>query len=204
MSLILNQSIKYVLALLVIAASTSACLQEELPGDEAGLDLEAFVLPEQADELANAGFELDMAPTEPEPGDLVEDEYHAQASPAYPYYQYEGLYPTQTPCSGRYYLPPVRGGATRTVTYQGWIITLKYYYHGECGSFARIENAPSGQCWAYLDRSNDNGQTWANVAEPVDPGINFAYTKVGNNLSGRVSRAALVCGGGVLARTNWY
>lgn len=132
----------------------------------------------------------------------------AQASPGYPHYRYEGLYPPQTPCSGRYYLPSVRGGATKTATYQGRTITLKYYYNGGCGSFARIENAPSGQCWAYLDRSDDGGRTWDTVTEPVDSGITFAYTKVGNNLNGRLSRAALVCRGStsgiVLARTNWY
>jgi hypothetical protein len=193
----LHRLLNYALASMVIAASTSACMLEEIPEDETGA------------ELASLDSDPEMDPTEAESGDLVEDEYYTQASPGYPYYQYEGLYPTQTPCSGRYYLPQVSGGATRTASYQGRTITLKYYYHGECGSFARIENAPSGQCWAYLDRSNDGGQTWANVTEPVDPGINYAYTKVGNNLSGRVSRAALVCRGSgssfvVLARTNWY
>jgi hypothetical protein len=46
------------------------------------------------------------------------------------------------------------------------------------------------------------------VQETVDPGINFAYTMVGNNLSGRLSRAALACGPSaprkVIARTSWY
>jgi hypothetical protein len=204
----LNRSMNYVLALLVMAASSSACLQEELPGDEAGIELEAVGSPEQPDELGSLGHDPEMEPTEAESGDqslrMVEDGDYGQASPGYPYYQYEGLYPTQTPCSGSYYLPPVSGGAIKTAIFQGRTITLKYYYNGGCGSFARIDNAPSGQCWAFLDRSNDGGWTWDNVAEPVDPGITYAYTKVGNNLNGRVSRAALVCGNLVLARTNWY
>ena len=200
----------YALASMAIAASTSACTLEELPGDETEVEeLEAVVLPEQPDALASLGSDPEMDPTEAESADLVEDGNHVLASPGYPYYQYEGLYPTQTPCSGRYYRPQVSGGATKTVIRNGRTITLKYYYHGSCGSHARIENAPSGECWAYLDRSNDGGRTWANVTEPVDPGISYAYTKVGNNLNGRVSRAALVCRGSgstflVLARTSWY
>jgi hypothetical protein len=59
-----------------------------------------------------------------------------------------------------------------------------------------------------LDRSTNGGRTWSWVQETVDPGINFAYTMVGNNLSGRVSRAALACGPSaprkVIARTGWY
>ncbi|MFG3497394.1 hypothetical protein [Streptomyces sp. NPDC047928] len=130
------------------------------------------------------------------------------ASAPYGRYAYEGVYPGSTPCSGRYYLPSdVPGGATRSVSYAGRTVTLKYYYNGGCGSFARIENAPT-DCEAYLDRSDDGGATWVNVSEQVESGLNYAYTKMGNNLNGRYSRAALVCGlgstGVVLARTNWY
>lgn len=128
----------------------------------------------------------------------------ALANPGYPHYKYEGLYPTETPCSGRYFLPNVKGGATRTATFEGRKITLKYYYNPGCGSFARVENAPSGRCEAWLDRSDDDGSTWATVKEPVDTNINFAFTKVGNNLQGRLSRAALICNGDLVVRTNWY
>jgi len=56
-----------------------------------------------------------------------------------------------------------------------------------------------------VSHSADGERTWAWVAETVDAGIDYAYTMVGNNFSGRVSRGALACGNGqVLARTSWY
>lgn len=132
----------------------------------------------------------------------------AQAAASYGTYKYEGSYPTATPCNGSFAQPLTR--PTKIVISNGYVMQLKYYYHASCGSFARIEGAPSGKCWAYLDRSDDGGTTWAYTAEPVDSGIDYAYTKMGNNLNGRVSRAALACdfdGDGprvVLARTAWY
>ena len=127
----------------------------------------------------------------------------AQARPfhsaGYPAFANEGLYPEATAC--RYSLLQ-----SKRVVRQGRTIMLKYFYNGRCGSFARIDNAP-GDCSVYLDRTPDGDTVggWAFVGETVDPGINFAYTQVGNNLSGRLSRAALVCGlGGVLERTDWF
>jgi hypothetical protein len=118
----------------------------------------------------------------------------------YPRFTYEGSYPTQTPCSGAYQLLQ-----SRTASWGGRTITLKYFYNGGCGSFARIENAPS-DCWVILDRTPVHSTaSWSWVEETVDPGDNFAYTKMGNNLNGRYSRGALACGpGSVLARTDWY
>ncbi|WP_327721631.1 hypothetical protein OG381_44205 [Streptomyces sp. NBC_00490] len=112
----------------------------------------------------------------------------------------EGLYPEQTSCSGRYYQPNVPGGATKTVVYAGRTITLKYFYSPGCGSFARIENAPEG-CAAH---SNRDGSTIVWVLETVDPGIDYAYTKVINNLDGRLSKAVLFCNDQRLAETAWY
>lgn len=126
----------------------------------------------------------------------------AQATPyhgsGYPAFAYEGRYPEATPCS--YGL-----NQSRTASWAGRSIRLKYFYSGGCGSFARIENAPR-DCRVVLDRSTDGGRSWSWVLETVDPGIDYAYTQVGNNLSGRVSRGALVCGsnGTVVVRTNWY
>lgn len=128
----------------------------------------------------------------------------AQEKPGYPYYEYEGLYPTQTPCAGDYALPDVEGGATLTASHAGQTMTLTYYYHDACGSFARIENALPERCSAILDRSNNGGQTWDDVVEPVEPGSTVASTQIGNNLDGRRSRAALVCDNILLARTKWY
>ncbi|MFI0977748.1 hypothetical protein ACH4SP_12125 [Streptomyces sp. NPDC021093] len=130
----------------------------------------------------------------------------ASAAPShssnYPKFTYEGKYPENTPCSGSYSL------IHRTsANVNGRTITLKYFYAGGCGSFARIENAPQG-CYAWLDRTSyvpsGNPTSWDWVRESVDSGINYAYTQVGNNLNGRVSRAALVCGSTVHARTAWY
>ncbi len=163
-------------ALHVVAALTVVALGGCGPGEIDSSDLESIELEEQG----------------------------LSSSPAYGTFRYEGSYPERTPC--KFYLPPVPGGATRSAYLAGWgYITLKYFYSDGCGSFARIENAPTGRCAAVLDRSTDGGRTHVNVSEPVDPGINFAYTKMGNNLNGRVSRAALVCRPNVvLARTNWY
>ncbi|MGW2329712.1 hypothetical protein ACWC5C_28700 [Streptomyces sp. NPDC001700] len=113
----------------------------------------------------------------------------------------EGLYPEQTSCSGRYTQPNVPGGATKTAVYQGRTITLKYFYNSGCGSFARIENAPQG-CAAHSNRLEGSQIVW--VLETVDPGINYAYTKIINNLNGRQSRAVLICNNQTLASTAWY
>jgi hypothetical protein len=127
----------------------------------------------------------------------------AQAAPGhssgYPRFAYEGRYPESTPCS-------YNQVASRTGNWGGRNITLKYFYSSRCGSFARMENAPStGECVVYLHRTlNNNVSNWAWVAETVDAGINFAYTMVGNNLSGRLSRGVVVCGANEIARTNWY
>ncbi|MET8974644.1 hypothetical protein ABZX85_03405 [Streptomyces sp. NPDC004539] len=120
----------------------------------------------------------------------------------YPLFSYEGSYPGNTPCSGSYSL--VR---QTSAVVSGRTIALKYFYAGGCGSFARIENAPQG-CYAWLDRTSyvpsGTPTSWDWVRESVDPGIDYAYTQIGNNLNGRLSRAALVCGTTVYARTAWY
>lgn len=113
----------------------------------------------------------------------------------------EGLYPEQTSCSGRYTQPRVPGGATKTAVYQGRTITLKYFYSPGCGSFARVENAPR-DCAAHSNRLDGSKIVW--VLETVDPGINYAYTKVINNLNGRQSRAVLICDNRTVASTAWY
>ncbi|MEU7278133.1 hypothetical protein AB0A69_04980 [Streptomyces sp. NPDC045431] len=105
-------------------------------------------------------------------------------------YAYEGSYPTVSGCSGTFALKYTTGASG---------ITLKYFYSSKCGSFARIENAPQG-CVAVAQRADGGG--W--VSESVDPGINYAYTKIANNLNGRLSRAILSCNGHDLASTPWY
>ncbi|WP_050793712.1 hypothetical protein [Streptomyces viridosporus] len=111
-------------------------------------------------------------------------------------YALEGQYPTVSGCSGTFR----QIGPTR---YAG-SAALKYFYSDSCGSFARIENSRAN-CAAVLERSN-NGTHRADgwVSETVDSGVTYAYTKIGNNLHGRVSRALLACDGHVLAETGWY
>jgi len=125
----------------------------------------------------------------------------AQAKPfdsgiGYPRFANEGGYPAG--CAYR------QVGLTKSASWNHRHVTLRYFYSG-CGSYARIDNAPS-DCKVYLDRTPTTSRaSWDWVAETVDRGITYAYTQVGNNLSGRWSRGALVCGAGrVLARTDWY
>jgi hypothetical protein len=129
----------------------------------------------------------------------------AQAAPfdsgaGYPRFAHEGVYPERSGCTYRLQ-------KSTTGRWGGRTIALKYFYSGGCGSFARIDNAPR-DCSVWLDRTPDGNTVggWDYVGETVDPGINYAYTKVGNNLNGRLSRGALVCGPRnlVIARTGWY
>jgi len=120
------------------------------------------------------------------------------SGPGYGRFAYERSYPAAKCAFGQV-------GATRSASWKGRSVTLRYLYSGKCGSYARIDNAPA-DCKVYLDRTpSSNRAHWDWVAETVDPGINYAYTQVGNNLNGRLSRGALVCGAGqVLTRTGWY
>ncbi|MFD5662061.1 hypothetical protein [Streptomyces hirsutus] len=111
-------------------------------------------------------------------------------------YGMEGQYPTISSCAGTF------GQVGPTQRFEN--MALKYFYSGSCGSFARIENSRAN-CAAVLERSNNGvGRADGWVSETVDPGIAYAYTKIGNNLHGRVSRALLTCDGHVLAETGWY
>ncbi|MGI8779573.1 MAG: hypothetical protein ACR2L8_05285 [Solirubrobacteraceae bacterium] len=117
----------------------------------------------------------------------------AQAYPqqggGYPAYPYEGLFPNQTPC--RYSLKRWADGQDIG---GGGPLRLRYFYSSRCGSFARVDNAPR-HCRVVLERSSTGftlPPAW--VLETVDPGINYAYTKVADNLQGRLSRSYVQCG----------
>jgi hypothetical protein len=111
-------------------------------------------------------------------------------------YGNEGQYPTTSFCNGTFR----QIGPTKYA--EG--MALKYFYSDKCGSFARIENSRPG-CAAVLHRSNSSvGRVDGWVSETVDSGINYAYTQMGNNLNGRVSRALLTCDGHDLTATGWY
>ncbi|OPG10991.1 hypothetical protein B1R27_00340 [Streptomyces sp. GKU 895] len=129
---------------------------------------------------------------------LLPTSAHAAASSGgnYGTYGMEGQYPTTNYCTGTFR----QVGSTQ---YAG-NMALKYFYSDKCGSFARIENSREN-CAAVLQRSDNGvGRNDGWVSETVDPGINYAYTQMGNNLNGRVSRAVLACDGHDLAWTAWY
>jgi hypothetical protein len=128
----------------------------------------------------------------------AEGTYFCYSPDGYPAFEYEGDYQEQTPCKDLFEV-----FETHDVSYGNQTITLKYLYHGDCGSYARIENAPTS-CAAILERTTDHGVSWAWVGEVVEPYLDFAYTQIGNNLDDRRSRAVLICDGEVLQRTDWY
>jgi hypothetical protein len=117
-------------------------------------------------------------------------------------YANEGKYPEQTGAKFRLV-------ATRTATHNGRRITMKVFYNGRIGAFARIDNAPR-DCIVVMDRTPGNQNITGVVGESVDPGISFAYTRIANNLEGRLARGALMCGDAgngnkfVLARSNFF
>ncbi|SEB61008.1 hypothetical protein SAMN05216482_0189 [Streptomyces sp. PAN_FS17] len=51
-------------------------------------------------------------------------------------------------------------------------------------------------------RLADASRVW--VLETVDPGIDYAYTKVINRLDGRLSKAVVFCGSQGLAESVWF
>lgn len=137
---------------------------------------------------------IEDLPEEGAPGPSM----YSDHGPGYPMFEYEGMYPNSTPCHGEFDIVRSTSG-----TYQDQVIALDYYFHGDCGSFAMIENAPES-CAVILDRSTDGGESWAWVRELVEPDLDFAYTMMGNNLGERLSRGALACDGEVIVRTEWF
>jgi hypothetical protein len=120
----------------------------------------------------------------------------------YGVYANEGKYPEQTGAKFRLV-------ARRAATHNGRRVTLKVFYNGRVGAFARIDNAPR-DCVVVMDRTPGTQEITGIIRESVDPGISFAYTKIANNLEGRLARGALICGdagpgqGFVLARTKFF
>jgi hypothetical protein len=46
-----------------------------------------------------------------------------------------------------------------------------------------------------VDRTPGTQEITGVVVESVDPGIDFAYTRIANNLQGRLARGAVLCEG---------
>jgi hypothetical protein len=64
----------HILAAMAIAVLASACIQEDVPGDETAAELKAAILPEQSDELAAIeGAEQAMSFDEGQPGEALDE-----------------------------------------------------------------------------------------------------------------------------------
>lgn len=137
----------------------------------------------------------------------------AQAAPSswgnYGAFANEGSYPTVAGCTGTFFLPAgVPGGAVQTREWQGRQVKLEFYYSNRCGAYGRISNVPP-ECKVTVSRdSNGDRIADAGITETVDPGIDFAYTKIANNLNGRLASASLTCTAAgqtwSVLSTGWY
>jgi hypothetical protein len=103
-------------------------------------------------------------------------------------YQYEGLYPTTSGCAGTFreiYRLQTSGP-------RGASATLILFYSSRCGAFARIENVHDPVdviVDVRLNRSNSGAHTANGYVGETPDGLSYAYTKIGNDLSGRVAQA---------------
>ena len=69
-----NKFIFHILAAMAIVVLVSACMQEDVPGDETAAELGAVVLPEQSSELeAIEGAEQPMSFDEGQPGEAFDE-----------------------------------------------------------------------------------------------------------------------------------
>lgn len=120
---------------------------------------------------------------------------------------HEGAYPTGNhACGGSGWSQPV---AAKSYRYRGRTLTIRLCYSNSSGAYARLDGAAvnESQCEAILDRSDSPHETrsFSSVWETVDDNVGYAYTRVGNDLHGRLARAAVYCDGGpFVAQTAWY
>lgn len=121
---------------------------------------------------------------------------------------HENAYPNGNhACGGGYgWSQPVQAKSYR---FGGRTLTIRLCYSNSYGAYARLDGAAvnDSRCKAILDRSNSAHETrsWSSVWETVDGGVRYAYTKVGNDLNGRLARAAVYCDGGPgVVQTAWY
>lgn len=150
---------------------------------------------------ASAAFIVLLTPTAAQAAPFVQGDFGA--------YPNENSYPTVAGCSGTFSLPSgMPGGPVQYGDWEGHHVKLEFYYSGRCGAYARISNAPAS-CMATIQRDangdrREEGRMW----ETVDPGDNFAYTRIANNLNGRLARALLICNtatsSNLVASTDWY
>ncbi len=100
--------------------------------------------------------------------------------------------------------------SAKSYRFAGRTLTIRLCYSNSYGAYARLDGAAvnDSRCKAILDRSNSPHETksWSSVWETVDSNVGYAYTKVGNDLHGRLARAAVSCDGSgkAPAQTAWY
>ena len=130
--------------------------------------------------------------------------------PNYGTYDHEGEYPNGNhACGGGFgWSQPV---PEKKLAFAGRTYTIRLCYSDNYGAYARLDGAAKNdtRCVAVLHRSNTASTgNYASVWESVDGNVTYAYTKVGNNLEGRLARAEMVCDGGKpsqkIVRTAWY
>lgn len=124
-------------------------------------------------------------------------------------YANENSYPTVAGCSGTFSIPSgVPGGAVKYGNWEGRQVKLEFYYSSRCGAYARISNAPRSCNAEILRDANADRREEGRMWETVDAGDTFAYTRIANNLNGRLARALLVCdtatSSHLVASTDWY
>lgn len=101
-------------------------------------------------------------------------------------FAYEGLYPTQTPCVGKFV--NVR---QMPFTWNGRSGMLKLFYNGACGAYIRADNMdPSCSVFGERYSSDLSYDGWI---EETSDGLTYAYTKMLNNLNGRWALGSLFC-----------
>jgi hypothetical protein len=118
----------------------------------------------------------------------------------------EGVYPSGNhACGLDGWVQPVKAVAK---TYNGRTYTLRLCYKNGVGAYGRLDGAAVNDthCSPFIIRGSAPGNKteWAGVGETVDGNVNYAYTKVINDLNGYLASATLNCDGVIQAATAWY
>ena len=122
----------------------------------------------------------------------------------YPLWANENAYPNgDHNCGGGYGWFTAK---TVTKAYGGHTYTVKLCYSNSYGAYGRISggavNDPT--CSVLTYRKNADGSQLGGVGETIDSGLTWAYTKIANDLNGRLANAVLWCNGATQASTGWY
>lgn len=105
--------------------------------------------------------------------------------------------------------------ATKRGVYDGRTYSLRLCYSPYYGVYARLDGAAVNdkRCVVFVNRSSTAGRQRSDgtIGETVDSNVGYAYTKVANNLDGRLAKARIICGSGaaigegwIIADAGWY